>query len=113
MSLCSFGDETDNMLLEQERLEKALEKSKHRTIFIYQEDKCTDPMVYTTWKDAIEAVSQEIDYYAEMWGDDDAEVLEARKEFEECLIDRSKDWYGTVILDNVFGFYVREVEFPD
>lgn len=84
-----------------------------RNVFIYQEDKCSDPMVYTTWKDAIEAVSQEIDYYAEMWGDEDAEVLEARKEFEQCLIDRSKSWYGTSILDNVFGFYVREVEFND
>lgn len=84
-----------------------------RNIFIYQSDKCSDPMVYTTWKDAIEAVSEEIDYYAEKWGDDDEEVREAREEFELCLIDRSKDWYGTSILDNVFGFYVREVEFND
>ena len=113
MSLCSFGDEIDNMLFEQARVEKALEKSRHRIIFIYQTEKCSDPMVYTTWEDAIEAVSQEIDYYAEKWGDEDEEVLEARKEFELNLIDRSKDWYGTSILDNIFGFYVREVEFRD
>lgn len=84
-----------------------------KQIFIYQSEKCSDPLVYTTWADAIEAVSQEIDYYAEKWGDDDEEVCTARKEFELALIDRSKHWYGTCILDNVFGFYVREVEFYD
>ena len=84
-----------------------------RQIFIYQSDKCSDVLVYTSWKDAIEAVSQEIDYYAEKWGDDDEEVCEAREEFELELIDRSKDWYGTSVVDNVFGFYVREVEFDD
>lgn len=84
-----------------------------RTIYIYMSEECSDPFVYTTEKEAIEAVEEEINYYAEKWGDEDEDVLEARKEFEQCLIDRSKSWYGISILDNVFGFYVREVEFND
>lgn len=86
-----------------------------KTIYIYMSEECNEPFVYTTGKEAIEAVKEEINYYAEKWGDDDEFIIEAQQDFEESIeggleIDR---WYGTSVLDNVFGFHVREVEFND
>lgn len=86
-----------------------------KTIYIYMSEECNEPFVYTTEKEAIEAVKEEINYYAEQWGDDDESIIEAQQDFEKSIesgleIDR---WYGTSILDNVFGFHVREVEFND
>lgn len=86
-----------------------------KTIYIYMSEECNEPFVYTTEKEAIEAVEEEINYYAEKWGDDDESILDAQQSFRECIeggteVDR---WYGTSVLDNVFGFHVREVEFND
>lgn len=86
-----------------------------KTIYIYMSEDCNEPFVYTTEKEAIEAVEEEINYYAEKWGDDDESIIDAQQDFKESIeggleVDR---WYGTSILDNVFGFHVREVEFYD
>ena len=86
-----------------------------KTIFIYQSEACSDPFVYTSWEDAIEAVNEEINYYAEKWGDDDESIVEARQAFEKRLEekDEGREWFGTCVVDEAFGFYVREVEFED
>ena len=42
-----------------------------KTIYIVQTDKCSDPTVYTSKEEAITAVEDEINYYAEKWGDED------------------------------------------
>jgi len=85
-----------------------------KTIYIYMSEKCGEPFVYTTEKEAIEAVEEEITYYTEAWGEDES-ITEARNEFIDSMkngikVDR---WYGTSYLDDVFGFHVREVEFCD
>ena len=86
-----------------------------KIIYVYMSEDCNDPFLYTTEKEAIEAVEDEINYYADKWGDDDESVIEARQDFKKSIeggIEIDK-WYGTSILDNVFGFHVREVEFYD
>ncbi len=86
-----------------------------KIIYIYQSEECNEPFVYATEKEAIEAVEDEINYYAEKWGNEDDDILDARKEFQRLIEGGIKLdlWYGTYILDNSFGFYVREVEFSD
>lgn len=90
-------------------------KFMKKTIYIYMSEDCNEPFVYTTEKEAIEAVEEEINYHAEKWGDDDESIIDAQQDFKESIeggleVDR---WYGTSILDNVFGFHVREIEFND
>lgn len=78
-----------------------------KTIYIYIAND-SEPFVFTTLKEAREAIDDEINYLKERWGYDDDEVAECYKELNSCRIDG--DYVGTYLGENTFGFYVREIE---
>ena len=83
-----------------------------KTIYIVQTDKCSDPTVYTSKEEAITAIEDEINYYAEKWGDEDEAIVTAREELQSSLVKAERSGYfGTYISDNSIHCYIETVEF--
>ena len=83
-----------------------------KTIYIVQLEKCSDLTVYTSKEEAVAAIEDEINYYAEKWGNEDEAIVTAREELQDSLAkaDRS-GYFGTYLLDNSISCYIETVEF--
>ena len=83
-----------------------------KTIYIVHTDKCSDPTVYTSKEEAITAIEDEINYWAEKWGDEDEAIVTAREEFQDSLAKAERSGcFGTYISDNSIHCYIETVEF--
>lgn len=83
-----------------------------KTIYIVQYEKYSDLTVYTSKEEAVAAIEDEINYYAEKWGDEDEAIVTAREELQDSLTkaDRS-GYFGTYLLDNSINCHIETVEF--
>jgi len=83
-----------------------------KTIYIVQCEKYSDLTVYTSKEEAVTAIEDEINYFAEKWGDEDEAIVTAREELQSSLAkaDRS-GYFGTYLLDNSISCHIETVEF--
>lgn len=83
-----------------------------KTIYIVQCKDYSDLTVYTSKEEAVTAIEDEINYYAEKWGNEDEAIVTAREELQDSLTraDRS-GYFGTYILDNSISCHIETVEF--
>ena len=83
-----------------------------KTIYIVQFEKHSDLTVYTSKEEAVAAIEDEINYYAEKWGNEDETIVTAREELQDSLAkaDRS-GYFGTYLLDNSISCHIETVEF--
>jgi len=83
-----------------------------KTIYIVQCEDHSDLTVYTSKEEAVTAIEDEINYYAEKWGNEDEAIVTAREELQDSLTraDRS-GYFGTYISDNSISCHIETVEF--
>lgn len=83
-----------------------------KTIYIVQSEKYSDLAVYTSKEEAVAAIEDEINYYAEKWGNEDEAIVIAREELQDSLARAERSGYfGTYILDNSISCHIETVEF--
>ena len=83
-----------------------------KTIYIVQCEKYSDLTVYTSKEEAVEAIEDEINYYAEKWGNEDEAIITAREELQVSLAKAERSGYfGTYISDNSINCHIETIEF--
>lgn len=79
-----------------------------KTIYIYINSYCSDPVVYTSFEEVRKALDNDIDYFKKRWGYDDDDIQECYNELNNCSV--SEGYIGTYLGDTYFDIYIREIE---
>lgn len=79
-----------------------------KTVYIYINSYCFDPVVYTSLEEARKALDDDIDYFKKRWGYDNDDIQECYNELNNCSV--SEGYIGTYLGDTNFDIYIREIE---
>ena len=79
-----------------------------KTIYIYINSYCFDPVIYTSLEEARKALDNDIDYFKERYKYDDDDIRECYDELNNCSV--SEGYIGTYLGDTDFDIYIREIE---